>query len=180
MKTPPTLRTASLTLTLGFVLGFSVHALLIDQPEWLARGLGVDAPPVVQPVARRSNRPISYPDAAKVIAELQRRYDEAVVVVLADETVDHERQLVNRTVVEVWKGPASLTGKPMNSKIERKLSYENMRGTQRALLFLPLTSFVTSSSSTYFFDSKLGMNPVLTIDDVRMALTAQPTGVARR
>lgn len=163
-----------LILALGLVAGFALHSLVIAHPNWLPN-FAVVSQPATNEVNRpyvASTKPHIYPSPEKTLSRLQQKFDEAVVVVLADESYDDHHQLIKVTVREVWKGPQNLVGQTMSSRLEAPMSYTHPKGTERVLRFMPMTPHLDTVGSIFFEGDALRMNPVITVTSLREALIA--------
>jgi len=166
------MRLALLSLVLGILVGFAARSFLIGHPlhHFAFSPATRPLPEAGRPLARGPTKPIIYPSPEKTIARLRKQFDEAVVVVLADESYDDHRQLVKIAVVEVWKGPGDLVGKTMDSRLEPPLSYLHSVAKERVLRFMPMTPHLDTSGSVFFDGETLRMNPVLSISLLKDAL----------
>ena len=168
------MRLATLTLLLGMVVGFAARSLIADHPNWYLVFASAKQPPqrVVQAPPPGSAMPVSHASPEWTLSFLRKRFDEAVVVVLADETWGEGKKFVHETVLEVWKGPAGLVGKSMDWNPEPMIPMSNLHGTvtRRVIRFMPLTPFLDASSSIGCSGNVLVMCPALTIEAVKDAL----------
>lgn len=173
---PHPIRLLILTFILGGVLGFMVHLQLAAHPDWWR------SKPQTKPVTPKlpaaatetvPTKPRVYMPVEKILTRLRQEYDEAVVVVLADESYDDEHKLIRAVVREVWKGPANLTDKPMNAPLGPPLSYLHGQGSVRVLKFIYMTPTLNSGVSFKFDGDKLGLNPAITASDLKAILTAE-------
>ena len=131
------------------------------------------SPGCVKLVCEASASPQTHPAPEKTLALLRKQFDEAVVVVLADESYDFERKLVAVSVIEVWKGPQSLVGKTMNTALKAPTAkHANEKGEFRVLRFMPMTPHLDTVFFAYFDDNVLRMNPAFTAEALRRALQA--------
>ena len=169
------MRLSLLSLVLGLVVGFALHSLVTTHPHWYRVFTTAPKPPakVVQIPSSSSAEPIKYPSSEKTLARLQKLFDEAVVVVLADESYDDNRKVVLVTVREVWKGPQSLVGQTMNSDLRAPLSYLHNQGTQRVLRFMPMTPHLDTNSTFSFKGHVLKSNPAFTVESLKEALLSR-------
>ena len=173
------MRKTYLVVLLAFVLGFAAHRMISNHAEWFAPAMAEKSKPTtLAEVLRANNRPVTYIAPEKILARTKKSFDEAVVVALVDETYDRDHKIARRTVVEIWKGPVRLVGKEMNVKVDWERPYEGLQGSRRALLFLPLTTFITTDLVMYFHGDKLGANPAITVDSLRQSLVQPPSGLA--
>ena len=166
------MRLALLTLVLGILVGFAAHSFVVEHPQWdLAFSRSKTSTPETARVSSVGPaKPIIYPSPEKTLARLKKQFDEAVVVVLADESYDDYRKLIHISVLEVWKGPAELAGKTMDSRLEPPLSYLHSEHTERVLRFMPMTPHLDTAGSVFFTGDVLRMNPALTANALKAAL----------
>jgi hypothetical protein len=97
-------------------------------------------------------------------------FDEAVVVVLADESYDDRHGLTRVSVLEVWKGPEALTGKSMDSRLTPPQSYMHGSRKERVLKFVRMAPHIDSGSSVHFDGEALRMNPSVTVHMIKTTL----------
>ena len=166
------MRLALLTLILGIVVGFAAHSFIVAHPQWC---LAFSCSKKPAPEAVSPAKPVTYPPPEKTLARLRKQFDEAVVVVLADETFDDFRKLVHVSVLEVWKGPAGLVGKPMDYRLDPPMSYLHPNEKQRVLIFMPMTPYLYTSGTFSFDGDVLRSNPAFTIKSLKEALV-KPQG----
>ena len=171
------MRLALLTLILGIVVGFAAHSFIVAHPQWcLACSCAKQpAPQASSPATVIPAKPRTYPAPEKTLTWLRKQFDEAVVVVLADETFDDFRKLVHVSVLEVWKGPAGLVGKPMDYRLDPPMSYLHPNEKQRVLIFMPMTPYLYTSGTFSFDGDVLRSNPACTIKSLKEALV-KPQG----
>lgn len=172
---------------LSFVLGVLVALVARPHLANLAHHLSTlrldpaPKPAAVTAASATASLPRTYPAPGRILRRLKQTFDEAVVVVLADESFDDRHQLVRLTVVEIWKGPAMLTGRTMDHPLQPSLSHARGQGPQRVLRFVRLTPHVDSGETVYFDGDALRLNPALTVHSLRDALlptAAHPIALA--
>jgi len=166
------MRLALLTLVLGILIGFAGRSVTVNHFQWsFAFPLFEPTKPkIARSASVRPVKPIVYPSPEKTLARLKQQYDEAVVVVLADESYDDRHKLIRVAVVEVWKGPPELVGKTMDSRLEEPLASMHSDRSERVLRFMPMTPHLDTASSVTFTGEVLRMNPALTVSSLRAAL----------
>lgn len=166
------MRLAFLTLILGLVVGFAARSFMFEHPQWSASFLPAQgATPRATDLAHAEPRaPQQYQSPEKVLARLKQQFDEAVVVVLADESYDDHRKLVRVSVLEVWKGPPDLVGKTMDYRLGPPLEYAHSEKTERVLRFMPMTPHLDTGGSVFFTGDALRMNPTFTTSSLKAAL----------
>ena len=163
-----------LTIFLGLVIGLIVYPFVADPVRDLMAECFVAAKvenTVKKKVTKEAPTEVSYMPVEKVMTMLKRRYDEAVVVVLADESYDDQHKLTIVKVVEVWKGPVKLIGKTMNQPLQAPMSYLHDKGTVRVLKFMLMTPHVNSSTAVAIREGMLGMNPTIKVETLKESLT---------
>ncbi|HVT72132.1 MAG TPA: hypothetical protein VHD61_03280 [Lacunisphaera sp.] len=157
---------------MGILVGFTARSFVGDYTQrLLVPSVSKPAMPMIARGApAEPAKPIVYPSAEKTLARLKKQYDEAVVVVLADESYDDAHKLIRVSVLEVWKGPVDLAGKTMDSRLEAPLSYGHPEHSERVLRFMPMTPHLDTAGSVFFTGDELRMNPTLTVSSIKAAL----------
>jgi len=172
----PFMRVSLLMLILGVLIGYAAHSFVAERVERLMV-VALTEEAVKKPAAREKvsapSGPITYMPVEKVLTMLKRRYDKAVVVVLADESYDDQHKLTIVKVIEVWKGPERLVGETMNQPLQAPMSYLHDKGTVRVLKFIHMTPHLNSSGTVTFREGMLGINPTITVEMLRESLTNQ-------
>jgi hypothetical protein len=167
------MRLALLTLILGAIVGFAARIFIVEHPychrEFSSEKKTVPAG-TIRLASTQPGKPVSYPSIEKMIARLKQQFDEAVVVVLAEQSYDDGNRLIRVSVLEVWKGPSVLIGKTMDSHLEAPMSYLHGAGKERVLKFMPMTPKLDTCATVHFDGDILRMNPALTTSSLKQVL----------
>ena len=166
------MRLPLLTLILGMVGGFAAHLFVVEHPQWYS--VFTPSPKLVArqhpPTSTGPEKPRAYMPVEKVLGRLHKNFEDAVVVVLVEESYNDSRHLILDSVIEVWKGPAALAGKSMNSSLQPPLANHHSLSKERALKFMFMTPHVDSIGWVMFNGESLRMNPALTVESLRKEL----------
>lgn len=167
------MRVSILSLVLGLLLGILVGPWATSRWQSLLTPATAGKSTLVLNSGARppaAPGPQRYMPVEKVVKSLRQSYDEAVVVAMVTETYDDQHHTIHRTVLDVWKGPATLQGKPMNGRLEPPLSYLHSKTSETVLTFVALTPWAGGGRSVSFSGDRLRMNPALTVAELKAIL----------